>query len=115
MTCPWSGQSAAARTAANAVTAAPSAGCTGHPQPGGTHAGVGTSVGPFRRRLPAPVRPGRVGGVCYFSCSRAAVRKMEPRRWVNAAWVVTRAVNQSSWLPSASFCSASTTDSNAAW
>jgi len=51
----------------------------------------------------------------YFSCSRAAVRKMAPRRWVNSAWVVTSVVNQSSWLPSASFFSASTTDSSAAW
>ena len=55
------------------------------------------------------------GGVGYFSCSRAAVRKMAPSRWVNSAWVVTSVVNQSSWLPAASFFSASTTDSSAAW
>ena len=54
-------------------------------------------------------------GSCYFSCSRAVVRKMVPTRWVNSAWVVTSVVNQSRWLPPASFFSASTTDSSAAW
>ena len=77
------------------------------------------------RRAPGGFRPARTGalppavhggwGSCYFSCSRAVVRKMVPTRWVNSAWVVTSVVNQSRWLPPASFFSASTTDSSAAW
>ena len=68
-----------------------------------------------REDRPPPGARAAAGGVVYFSCSRAAVRKMAPNRWVNSAWVVTSVVNQSSWLPSASFFSASTTDSSAAW
>ena len=64
-------------------------------------------------RCPRAVHGG--WGRCYFSCSRAVVRKMVPTRWVNSAWVVTSVVNQSRWLPPASFFSASTTDSSAAW
>jgi len=35
-----------------------------------------------------------------LSCSRAAVRKMAPRGWVNSAWVMARVVNQSDCLGS---------------
>jgi len=90
--------------------------CTYPPEWLGTAPWAGTGRRGFGSRGPAaPGATAAVGGVGYFSCSRAAVRKMAPRRWVNSAWVVTSVVNQSSWLPSASFFSASTTDSSAAW
>jgi len=54
MTCSWSWLSRPRGKTANAASAAPSTGCTGHLQPGGS-----TAVGPFRRApAPAPVRPG---------------------------------------------------------
>ena len=90
--------------------------CTYPPEWLGTATWAGTGRMGFGSRGPAaPGATAAAGGVGYFSCSRAAVRKMAPRRWVNSAWVVTSVVNQSSWLPSASFFSASTTDSSAAW
>jgi len=90
--------------------------CTYPPEWLGTAPWAGSGRRGFGSRGPAaPGATAAAGGVGYFSCSRAAVRKMAPRRWVNSAWVVTSVVNQSSWLPSASFFSASTTDSSAAW
>ena len=82
----------------------------------GTATWAGTGRRGFGSRGPAaPGATAAAGGVGYFSCSRAAVRKMAPRRWVNSAWVLTRVVNQSRWLPPARLFSASTTDSSAAW